>query len=606
MNNVQLSAVPKLRQLLALLWSRLGSKRGIFILSAILTLSETILMMIVPYILEIYYNQLELRNIDFINALLLATFIITVVLISTNLWGYYLKQNTISALHRDIAVELADEAQRLPLQQATATHTADLTQRIQEDSGKSSWVISAVFHGMGSQVVMLVLAVAYMLALQWQIAVAIFILMPLGIIGSHLLRGRLSRIGLEVAEQQAAVRQCQQDALQGMETIRAFGVENWMHERYVIERGKLNKLYMRRMWLMQLVHTISNSLSLFVTWGSILAAAWLAIEGHLQLGALMAIFILVWRVYNPLHNLGRMWGELQENLGATSRIAALWHAEKEPASRAEAGTQPASGHVISMSNVTFAYKENAALQSASKEQAEPEAGYAEPLIHRLSLRLEAGTFTAIVGPSGSGKSTIGKLAAGLMLPNEGDILIHGADPAVNMDHARQYVAYVPQSPYLFAGTIRDNLLAGNPDASEDEMIEAAQAAAAHNFIQSLPKGYNTSLKEHGGSLSGGQRQRLAIARALIADRPLLVLDEATSALDTDTERSVMESVIRYTREHGRTLLIIAHRLTTVQDADRIIVMESGEIREEGTHRELLRHDGLYSKLWSIMAQDVVA
>lgn len=609
MNPMNLGGTPKLRQLLAFLWSRLGTNRKPFLGSVVLSLSDTIGMMIVPLFLEIYFNQLELGQIGYINRLILFMLLVIIFLTGTSIWGHYLKQNTASSLHRDITVELADEAQRLTLQQATATHTADLTQRIQEDSGKSSWIISTVFHTIGNQLFMLLLAIIYMLILQWQISLAIFILMPLGIIGSHLLRHKLTRIGLEINEQQAIVRQCQQDALQGMETIRAFGVENWMQNRFVIEREQLNKLFMRRMWLQQLVNTLSVSLSLLVTWGSILAAAFIAIQGHLQVGALMAIFILVWRVYNPLQNLGKLWGEIQENLGSAARITALWRAEKEPAAAAAIRSHQqndASQSAVSLSNLSFNYKENAALQTnadkASTEKSNNEES--EALLQNISLKLASGTFTAIVGPSGSGKSTIAKLSAGLLLPDEGDIIIHGTDPKLNMEHARQFIAYVPQSPYLFSGTIRDNLLVGNPNASEADMVEAAQVAAAHSFIEALPNGYNTSLKEHGGSLSGGQRQRLAIARALLADRPLIILDEATSALDTDTERIVMEAVIRHVRDHKRTLLIIAHRLTTVQDADRIIVMEAGQIQEEGTHHQLLGKDGLYSKLWAIMKQEI--
>lgn len=605
---VPLSPSPALRQLIGLLWSKLGRGRVPFTASVILCLGETVVMMLVPLLMEIYYNKLELGELSYIYQLMVFSTFIVIILLGLTILGFYYKQKSMSALQRDVSLELADEAQRLPLQDASASHSADLAQRIWADGDKSSWILSTLVHGIGGQAIMLALAAVYMLWLQWQIALALFILMPLGILGSHLLRKRLSAIGLKVAEQEAAVRQCQQDALQGMETLRAFGAEDWMLDRFALERRKLNGLYMQRMWWNELVNGLSVSLSLLITWGSILAVAWLAVQGKLQIGALMAFFILVWRMYNPLVNIGRMWGEVQQNLGLAARISALWNAEKEPdwpvagSARGGAVDAPAnaSAEGIRWSHVSFGYDEQAGIQtSLPGESLSRQAKPSQPLLRHFSLALRPGSFTAFVGPSGSGKSTAAKLGAGLLLPVEGEVTICGANPAINAEYARQYVAYVPQSPYLFAGTIRDNLLVGKPDASEEEMVEAAVAAAAHDFIAALPDGYDTRLKEHGSSLSGGQKQRLAIARALLSNRPICILDEATSALDTDTERTVMHNIRKRAIRHSGTLLVIAHRLTTVQDADSIVVMEDGAIREQGSHEQLLqRTDGVYRRLWN--------
>lgn len=597
---IPLSPSPTIRQLIPMLWSKLGKGKAPFTASVVLSLGETVVMLLVPLLMEMYYNRLELGHLTYINNLMLISTLIVIVLLGLTILGFYYKQKSMSALQRDVSLELADEAQRLPLQDAAASHSADLAQRIWADGDKTSWILSTLFHGIGSQAIMLVLAAIYMLWLQWEIALALFILMPLGILGSHLLRRRLGVIGLAVAEREAAVRQCQQDALQGMETLRAFGAEGWMLDRFVVERHKLNRLYMQRMWWNELVNGLTVSLSLLLTWGSVLAVAWLAVQGKLQIGALMAFFVLVWRIYNPLVNIGRMWGEVQQNLGQTARISALWGAKKEPSqavSNSISGKEPQG---IRWSNVSFRYDENAGVHSVQAENALGNANKAEPaLLHRFNLALSPGTFTAIVGPSGSGKSTAAKLGAGLLLSDEGTVSICGSNPSHNAEFARKYVAYVPQSPYLFAGTIRDNLLVGKPDASDEELMEAAVAAAAHDFIEALPSGYDTPLKEHGSSLSGGQKQRLAIARAMLSGRPIWIFDEATSALDTDTERFVMESVRRRMLLQGSTLLVIAHRLTTVQDADSIIVMENGLITEQGDHEALLqRPGGMYRKLWN--------
>jgi ABC-type multidrug transport system fused ATPase/permease subunit len=614
-NSVNASnAAPRLRELIPMMWSRLGSRRLIFIIAIILCMSEMVINMLVPVLLETFFNNLESGELANIRRLCIVSTAIVIGLLALGLVGHYLKQNTMSSLHREVTLELADHAQRLPLTTAQASHTADLAQRIQHDSNKTSWLLATLFHGMGTQVVMLLLAAVYMLRLQWQIALTILILMPLGLLASHLLRHRLRDIGRRVADQEAVVKQCQQDALQGMETIRAFGAEGWMTERFVRQRQMLNELYIRRMWWQQIVNALSTSFALMINWGSILFAAWLAIEGQLQVGALMAFFILVWRIFNPLLNLGRMWGEMQENLGASVRVFAVWQADKEPQGRnaAAAGFSMMNAQhdaAVSWQDVSYRYPENCGLQQAgnnvvatSADAVTDPSEEAQPLLTHFNLTLLPGSFTALVGPSGSGKSTAAKIGAGLLIPDEGSVRIHDQSPQIDAENARRLVAYVPQTPYLFSGSIRDNLLTAQPDASEAELTAASQAAEAHDFILSLPQGYDTLLKEHGDSLSGGQKQRIAIARAMLADRPVWILDEATSALDLETERRVMEAILRRTREQGRTLLVIAHRLTTIQDADRIIAMENGIIREQGTHRQLMNnYDGLYRSLWQISA-----
>lgn len=598
-------AAPRLSELIPMLWSRLGSRRLLFIVAIILCMSEMIINMLVPVLLETFFNNLDSGNLANIRRLCMLSTAIVIGLLALGAVGHYLKQNAMSSLHREVTLELADHAQRLPLTTVHASHSADIAQRIQHDSNKTSWLLATLFHGMGTQVAMLLLAAGYMLWLHWQIALTILVLMPLGLLASHMLRYRLREIGRRVGEQEAVVKQCQQDALQNMETIRAFGAENWMTERFVRQRQLLNELYMRRMWWQQLVNALSTSFALLINWGSILFVAWLAIQGQLQVGALMAFFILVWRIFNPLLNLGRMWGELQENLGASKRVFALWDAVKEPqAPHAEAATSMPHAEndaAVAWQDVSYRYPENCGLQQA--DTTIPAASEeAQPLLKRFNLTLLPGSFTALVGASGSGKSTAAKIGAGLLYPDSGSATILGHSPQVDAERARCMVAYVPQTPYLFAGSIRDNLLAAKPNADDAELAAAVHAAEAHDFIHSLPHGFDTLLQEHGESLSGGQKQRLAIARAILADRPVWMLDEATSALDLETERKVMEAILRRTREQGHTLLVIAHRLTTIQDADRIVVMQDGMIREQGTHRQLTAdHDGLYRKLWQFSA-----
>lgn len=596
----------RLREAFKLAWERLGTKRLLLLIACFMIFSESILHVLIPILLEWYFNYLEEGSLLQIKWLLS---VFTLIVIATGVIhtiGYYMKQNLLSSLHRDLAVELADEAQRMPLQIAQASHSADIAQRVSRDSDKLPWMLGTILDWMGNQALLLLLASIYMLQLNWRIAIFVIILLPLGVLGSHLMRHRLKHVGIEIANQEAVFQQCQQDALQGMETLRAFGAESWMLNRFSIERAKLNKLYLRRMWWLQGVNSVSSSLALFINWGTILAVAYLAIKGKMTIGSMMAFSILIWRIHGPLVQLGNAWGDIQEKLGASRRIFSLWRAQKEP-QRNVTSMEPGIAMdepAIRLHDVSFRYEENAGLQDdvqsnfSSMGTASAASGSDALWLNRLSLDIEPGSFAAIVGPSGGGKSTIAKLAAGLYFPYAGDVCIGGASTKANAEYARRMVTYVPQTPYLFAGTIRENLMMVHPEATERDLIEAASAAQAHDFIESLPNGYDTSLKEHGSTLSGGQKQRIALARAILMDRAVLVLDEATSALDTDTERRVMDAIRSLTKAQGKTLLVIAHRLTTVQQADKIYVIQGGVIVEQGTHPQLLQTPGsLYSDLW---------
>jgi ATP-binding cassette subfamily B protein len=225
----------------------------------------------------------------------------------------------------------------------------------------------------------------------------------------------------------------------------------------------------------------------------------------------------------------------------------------------------------------------------------------DTVLSKLSLTAEASKVTALVGPSGGGKSTVLNLILRLYEAQSGAITIDGQNIAdVSRHSLRKQIAYVGQDVFLFRGSIRENIAFGKPDASEDEIIAAAKAAYAHDFIIMFPNGYDTPVGEHGLKLSGGQRQRIAVARALIKDAPLILLDEATAALDSESERQVQDAIARLMQ--GRTTLVIAHRLHTVAHADRIYVLEQGEVTESGKHEELLRKGGRYASFYRLQLQ----
>ena len=584
---------PSLSDIWTLTWQRLGPRRLAYAAGLILSLSQSLVMMLDPLIVNLVFNALEAREFADVRLIVAAGTAILFFLIGIFLVGEYLKQSALNDLNAGLMAQAADEAQRLTLEYALSAHSSDLVQRAAHDTQRMTGILNLLLDRMADQAVMFAMAAAYLLVLNWRIALPLLAVSPIILSAGHLIRKRLKAIGSETAEQEAAVRLCLQDALQNMEIVRALGAEDWMTERFVRERTRLNRLYARRTWWQQAVMLTTTSLSNLIILITILIVGFLAIRGEMALGSLMVYFTLVWRINSPLENIGQLWGQVQDHIGASGRVFRLLEAEKEPrpaAGKARAPS-PAQGG-LTMKGVSFRYRRFAEPLLPAESAADDDWS-----VRSIDLELAPGTFTALVGPSGSGKSTAAKLAAGLLFPQSGQICIFGLDPSEDAEAARALVAYVPQSPYLFGGSIRDNIAVGRPGASDEDVTEAARAAMAQSFIGKLPGGYDAVVREHGQTLSGGQKQRIALARAILSGRPIWILDEATSALDAETEREIVAMLHRY-KARGHAILYIAHRLTAVTGADEIIVMHEGAIVQRGTHEQLLRDpSGLYRRLW---------
>ncbi|RIE04975.1 ABC transporter ATP-binding protein [Cohnella faecalis] len=321
---------PRIGDVIPLLWERLGPNRLMYIFALLLCLGQTLSHILVPIGVSIYYQKLEQGEYGYIQALVLVCTAVTFFLLGLNMLGVYLKLVAMTRLNRDVTLRLADEAQRLPLERAQGSHSSDLVQRVTSDSSRTTGLLTLVLDDMGNLFIVILCASVYMMWLQWQVALLILMIAPVIIVLSHSLGYRLQRIGYEVAEQEAVVRQYQQETLQGIETIRAYGIEEWMTESFVGERARLNKMYMKRMWWQQWISVVTSAISNMMVIVMLLVVGWLAVNGSMPIGSLMVFFMLISQMIQPMQALVGVLGQINGGLGGAVRMMALERAEKEP------------------------------------------------------------------------------------------------------------------------------------------------------------------------------------------------------------------------------------------------------------------------------------
>lgn len=419
-----------------------------------------------------------------------------------------------------------------------------------------------------------------MLYLDWKLTLVTLVIVPvvLGII--NIFGKRLRIAGHDVQGRIADITSLLQETISGARVVRSFAREGYEVQRFERENQRNFQAVMRATKLTSLLSPLVEFSAAIAVTVILWYGGYSVVTGAITAGSLIAFLIYAINLSNPVKRLSQVYGNIQKAMAAGDRVFAILDTKPEVVEKPDAIVLPEVDGRVRFDHVSFSYDgEKKALDD-------------------FSLDVPAGRVVAIVGPSGAGKTTIANLLPRFYDATEGAITVDGIDVRdVTFQSLREQIGVVPQETMLFNATIKDNILYGRLDGTDEEVYAAAKAANALEFIERLPEGMDTLVGERGSSLSGGQRQRIAIARAILKNPKILILDEATSALDTESEKLVQEALERLMQ--GRTAFVIAHRLSTIKNANQIVVLREGKLVESGTHDELLAAGGLYQHLYSV-------
>jgi len=546
-------------------------------------------VMLVSFVLQIFSLLTPLFFQVVMDKVLVHHGLTTLDVVAVGLLGIMLFESTLSGLRSyvfahtasRIDVELGSRLFRhlitLPLAYFQARRVGDSVARVRELENIRSFLTGNAITLL-LDVLFSVVFIAVMFFYSGWLTLIVLVSLPLYVIVSvfitPLLRARLNESFARGAENQAFLV----ETINGIDTLKSMAVEPQITRKWDNQLAA----YVAAGFKTQTLSTIANeSVSLIgklVTVATLWLGARLVIDGQLSVGQLVAFNMLAGRVAQPIMRLAQLWTNFQQTGVSVQRLGDILNSRTE-LSQATRSALPTLKGRVEFDQVQFRYRPDGS-----------------EVLRGVSLVIEAGEVIGVVGRSGSGKSTLTRLLQRLYVPERGRVLVDGMDLALaDVSSLRRQIGVVLQDNMLFARSIRENIALTDPGAPLEAVMQAAKMAGAHEFILELPEGYDTVVGEHGASLSGGQRQRVAIARALIGNPRILIFDEATSALDYESERIIQQNMQAICK--GRTVIIIAHRLSAVRDANRIIVMDRGQIVEQGTHAELLAHQaGHYSRL----------
>lgn len=513
--------------------------------------------------------------------------VFTVVRAPVEYWRQYFAQWVSSRILFDIRNQLFTHLQRLSMRYYNNHKTGEVVSRVINDVESTKSFIETGLMNIWLDLITIGLTLSVMLYMDVKLTLVAILVFPLYAMSVKYFYKRLRQLTRERSAALAHLQGHLHERVNGMSLVRSFALEEYESRVFAKENNRfLQKALEHTRWnanTFAAVKTVTDIAPLMV----IAYAGYQVIGGTLTIGTLVAFYAYLERLYTPLRRLVNSSTTLTQAVASMDRMFEFIDESYDIVDKPGAGrlpVDPQTGRIrgeIRFENVSFRYRKDGPL-----------------VLDRVNLTINPGETVAIVGMSGGGKTSLISLLPRFWDVTEGRITIDGVDIRdVQQQNLRSHIGMVLQDNILFSESARVNILMGNPDADEAAVIEAAKAANAHEFIMELPDGYDTELGERGVKLSGGQKQRIAIARVFLRDPAILILDEATSALDLESEHMIQESLARLTK--GRTTIIVAHRLSTITHADKIVVMKEGRIVEQGRHEELLALKGVYHNLWSV-------
>ncbi|MEO2211087.1 ABC transporter ATP-binding protein [Paenibacillus amylolyticus] len=491
----------------------------------------------------------------------------------------YLKAKVASMIRNDLKKKTMTTLLQLKQPFYDKNHSGQLVTRLTNDNSLVGDALGNTLIELIKNPLLAIFSFIYLVSINWKLAIICLLISPVTLAIAIVFGRAMRKLSNDLQNQNGQTSSFLQDVLGSSILFKTFALENIFHKKFVKQAETIFELELKNGKMRGALDSTTQVVANIAFLIAFILGAYFVSQGDMTVGSLVAFTQLMNYLIMPFIAFSGIWGYFQYSMGAADRISEILDVlpEQLSAPKDAKHVQNSFNNLI-MNQVHFEYDN-------------------ESVIQNLSLNINKGEFVAIVGPSGSGKSTLFKLLLSLYPSSKGTISVDGQSyENLSEEEIRSYFSMVPQEPYLFSGTILENIIYGNQKATEEELVQVAIHANAYEFITNLKDGFQTEVGERGSNLSGGQKQRIAIARAILRNAPILLLDEATASLDNESERLVQEAL--NTMMIGKTTLVIAHRLSTIQNADRILVMKDGQIVESGKHDELLRRQAHYFNLYN--------